>query len=352
MLGNTLTFKSYKVIYCGFSHTLVTSHVMTNRSTIATAVVAVVLAFSLIDPLNMVSGRFDANPYSEIQHELNTSSTSGVLVLASYADLYQFPPYRYLRDILGARLAVRGEFAVEFGYEEVLSQASLGEESFLRFLKFEQISHIIIPMETAKTGEVFHRWSKHGTVKLDLSSPAFSLVQQSGGSYPLALYSVNPASVTEPVTKPPTYLLEWAGVRPAFHQLLRITEEGYRVRYLQRYEDRVDTAWVFKGEQITLSLTADQTPEQVFSVELQFVAAYGDKAPPQVLRIEHKSGTQSVILEAQEVALATFDMLSGESITIRDVFGCRQGLSFAPEDQDIREFCYGLRDVKVRVLGS
>ena len=322
---------------------------MKNRSTIAAAFLALVLAFSAVDPMNALSGKYDQSPYSDIQNELSKSNSSGVLVLASYADLYQFPPFRYLRDILGSRLAVRGEFAVEFGYEEVLSQASLGEESFLRFLKFEQISHIIIPMETVKTGEVFHRWSKHGTVKLDLSSPAFSLVQQSGGSYPLALYSVNPASVTEPVTKPPTYLLEWAGVRPALHQLLRITEEGYRVRYLQRYEDRVDTAWVFKGEQITLSLTADQTPEQVFSVELQFVAAYGDKAPPQVLRIEHKSGTQSVTLKAQEVALATFDMLSGEAITIRDVFGCRQGFSFAPEDQDIREFCYGLRDVKVRV---
>jgi len=323
---------------------------MRNRSTVAAALLAVVLAFCVIDPLNTVSGKYDKSPYSDIQNELSKSKTSGVLLLASYADLYQFPPFRYLRDILGTRLAVRGELAVEYGYEEVLSQASLGEESFLRYLKFEQISYLIIPLATVQTGEVFHRWSKHGSVKLDLSSPAFSMVQQSGGSYPLALYSVNYAGIAEPVTKPPTYILKWAGVRPAFDQLLRITEEGYQVRYLQRYEDRVDTAWVFRGELATLSFNADETPEQVFSVELQFVAAYGENAPPQVLRLEHKSSMRAVTLKAGEVSTITFEMLSGESITIRDVLGCRQGLSFAPEDQDIREFCYGLRDVKVRIL--
>lgn len=323
---------------------------MKNRSTIATALLAVVVAFCFIDPLNAVSGKYDKSPYSGIQKELSKSETSRVLVFASYADLYQFPPFRYLRDIFGTRLAVRGELAVEYGYEEVLSQASLGEESFLRYLQYEHISHLIVPMTTAQTGEVFHRWSEHGSVKINLSSNAFSLVQKSGGSYPLALYSVNHANNSEPLTKPPTYLLRWAGVRPAFHQLLRITEEGYRVRYLQRYEDRVDTAWVFKGEQAILSFISDQNPDQVFSVELQFVAAYGENAPPQVLRIEHNLNTRSVSLKAQEVASITFNMLSGESIKIRDVLGCRQGLSFAPEDQDIREFCYGLRDVKVRLL--
>ena len=325
---------------------------MKNRSTIVAGLLAVVLAFSLVDPMNVLSGKYDKSPYSDIQNELSKSNSSGVLVLASYADLYQFPPFRYLRNILGTRSAVRGELAVEYGYEDVLSQASLGEESFLHYLKSGKISHLIIPLATVQTGEVFHRWSKHGTIKLDLNSAAFSLVKQSGGSYPLALYTINHESIAETIAVPPTYVLEWTGVRESFHQLQRIAEEGYRVRYLQRYEDRVDTAWVFKGEQITLSLTADQTPEQVFSVELQFVAAYGDKAPPQVLRIEHKSGTKSVILKAQEIALATFDMFSGETITIKDAFGCRQGLSFAPEDQDIREFCYGLRDVKVRVSKS
>ena len=89
---------------------------MKNLSTIAAAFLALVLAFSAVDPMNALSGKYDKSPYSDIQNELSKSNSSGVLVLASYADLYQFPPFRYLRDILGSRLAVRGEFAVEFGY--------------------------------------------------------------------------------------------------------------------------------------------------------------------------------------------------------------------------------------------
>ena len=69
----------------------------------------------------------------KIAAELEKTSTTGVLVLASYKDFYKFPVYNYLRDILGTRLAYHGEIAVEYGYDEVLTQASLGEESFLRF---------------------------------------------------------------------------------------------------------------------------------------------------------------------------------------------------------------------------
>lgn len=321
---------------------------MTNRSTIATAVVAVVLAFSLIDPLNMVSGRFDANPYSEIQLELNTSSSSGVLVLASYADLYQFPPYRYLRDILGARLAVRGELAVESGYEEVLAQASLGEESFLRYLKSREISHLIIPMATVQTGLVFHRWSNHGTIRLDLNSPAFSLVRQSGGDFPLALYKVNSPEQSGPIEPPPSYTLEWAGVRPEFYSLLRIIDEGYNVTFLRKYEERIDTAWVFKGEQAKIIFNSPKSSQQIFTAELEFVAAYGNNAPPQVLRLSKGTEVKAIWLRAGEVSTAMFNVRNGESIDIESVLGCRQGISFEPDDQDGRWFCYGLRDLTVR----
>ena len=108
---------------------------MRNRPSLIAALLAVVLTFALVDPFRVASGRFDSNPYAEIAAELEKTSTTGVLVLASYNDFYKFPVYNYLRDILGTRLAYHGEIAVEYGYDEVLTQASLGEESFLRFLK-------------------------------------------------------------------------------------------------------------------------------------------------------------------------------------------------------------------------
>ena len=133
-------------------------------------------------------------------------------------------------------------------------------------------------MATAETGVVFHRWSTHGTINLDLNSNAFSLVKKSGGDFPLALYKVNLDVQSAPDSIPPSYSLVWNGVRPEFYQLLRIIDEGYNVRYLRKYEERVDTAWVFEGEQPKITLVSPETPNQNFNVELQFVAAYGENA--------------------------------------------------------------------------
>ena len=59
------------------------------KSTFIAALLAVVLSFTLIDPFHISSGKYDSNPYTEIAAELNKSSTTGVLVLASYNDYYK-----------------------------------------------------------------------------------------------------------------------------------------------------------------------------------------------------------------------------------------------------------------------
>ena len=320
---------------------------MKNRSAFIAVLLTVALSFTLVDPLHIASGKYDSNPYTEIAQQLDQSSTTGVLVLASYADLYKFPIYKYLRDILGTRLAYHGEMVVEYGYEEVLGQASLGEKSFLQYLKSKKISHLIIPGSTAEAGAVFHRWSNLGTINLDLSSQAFTQVLRSGGDFPLALYAVNFSDQIEDAAQF-SYSLEWSGVRPEFHQLLRIINEDYYVKFLRKYEESIDVAWVFNGEKAKITFNAASNPDQIFTINLSLVAAYGDKAPPQELQIRHGQDLQFLNLNAGEISSVSFEIKHGESLEIEALLGCRQGISFAPEDQDIREFCYGLRDVIVR----
>jgi hypothetical protein len=320
---------------------------MRSRSTIIATLLAVVLGFTLVDPLQIASGKYDSNPYTEIAQQLDQSSTTGVLVLASYADLYKFPIYRYLRDILGTRLAYHGEMVVEYEYDEVLGQASLGEKVFLQYLKSKKISHLIIPGSTAEAGAVFHRWTNLGTINLDLSSQAFTQVLRSGGDFPLALYAVNFTDQIEDAAQY-SYSLEWSGVRPEFHQLLRIINEDYYVKFLRKYEESIDVAWVFNGEKAKVLFNAESNPDQLFTINLQFVAAYGDKAPPQELQVLHGQDLKVLYLNAGEISSVSFEIKHGESLEIEALLGCRPGTSFAPEDQDIREFCYGLRDVIVR----
>jgi hypothetical protein len=322
---------------------------MKNRPSIIAVLLVVALSFAFVDPLQIASGRYDVNPYTEIEKELNKASTTGVLVLASYADLYKFPVYNYLRDILGTRLAYHGEMVVEYGYDKVLAQASLGEKSFLQYLSSRSISHLIVPMATAETAVVFHRWSTHGTISLDLTSSSFALVQQSIGDFPLAVYKVNFNDQYINNGEPPQYALEWSGVRQNFYELMRITKEWYVVDYVRKYEERVDTAWVFEGEKPKITLKVPNYQTEEFTIDLQFVAAYGDKAPPQVLRISQGSLVKVLKLKAGEVSTVSFTLANGDSINIENVFGCPQGISFDPVGQDIREFCYGLRDIQVRV---
>jgi hypothetical protein len=297
-------------------------------------------------------GTYDSYPYSEIARELNESSSSGVLAIASYADFYKYPAYKYLRDVLGTRLAYHGEVAAEYGYDEVLAQASLGEESFLRYLKSRNISHLIIPMTTSETGVVFHRWSTHGTVNLDLNSTVFSLTRKSGGDYPLALYRVNYPNSTGADELPPSYTLEWSGVRTQFYSLLRIIDERYKVNYFRKYEERIDTAWVFEGEQAAMTLVSKDTPDQEFVVEMEFLAAYGENAPTQVLKMSMGPQMEVVTLRAGEVNTVSFIMRNGQTIQIENVFACREGTSFAPSDNDARKFCYGLRNVDLKIANQ
>jgi hypothetical protein len=173
-------------------------------------------------------------------------------------------------------------------------------------------------------------------------------VKKSGGSFPLALYQVNLDEEAGIDETPPAYSIVWEGVRPEFYQLRRIIDEGYNVRYLRKYEERIDTAWVFEGEQVSLTLNSSATPEQTFTVEMQFVAAYGENAPAQVLKISQEMNVQVLDLKAGEVGTATFLVKDGQTINIESVLGCRTGISFDPEGQDIRQFCYGLRELIIR----
>lgn len=322
---------------------------MRNRSTLIAVLTAAVLSFLIADPFHLVSGKYDSNPYTEIANEINQPSTTDVLVLASDTDFYRFPVFKYIRDVFGTRVAAHGEFAAEFGYDEVLAQASLGPESFMQYLKARSISHLIVPLVNANAGVIFHRWSAHGTIKVDLNSKSFSLIRKSGGEFPLALYKVNFDDNQISEQMPPSYTLSWSGVRAGFYQMLRKVDEGYEVRYSRDYEEGIETSWVFKGEQVEMTLNSPKTPDQKFSVEIQFIAAYGGYAPPQVLRITHGSVVNVIRLKAGEPPKATFVLRNGESIDIENVLGCNKGTSFNPVDQDIREFCYGVLDVQVRI---
>ena len=82
---------------------------------------------------------------------------------------------------------------------------------------------------------------------------------------------------------------------------------------------------------------------------MQFVAAYGENAPTQVLKLSIDAQVQAVTLRAGEVNAVSIVIRNGQTIQIENVFACKEGTSFAPSDNDGRKFCYGIREIFLRL---
>jgi|694.fasta_scaffold29832_8 hypothetical protein len=316
------------------------------KKTSKETLLALLMAAALVIALN-----FSPNStVSPVESALKSDSHSKVLYIASYNDFYEFEVNDYLRAILGRRLAVMGEFVVEGNYEEVLARASLGLVPFLDYLVANGVTHLLVPEKNYREKLIYHRWSKHGTINIALDDTVFSEEANSGGDNPLVLLRINHERTSQ-VREVPNYEITWLGVRENFHALRRIINEGYLTTYLRAYEERTDVSWVFKGEELRLLFTSPSV-SQSFILEVEFIAAYGELAPPQILQVRTKDLNENILLMPLEKRVVAFDVKSGDELKVVNLLGCNSGTSFDPVGADSRQFCYGVTDVRVSVTDS
>jgi len=303
------------------------------------AVLAIALGFSAI------------GPNDQIVNSLESDGSSKILYIASYNDYYKFEVNDYLRSILGRRLALAGEIVVEGNYDEILARASLGTNQFLKYLRSNQVTHLLLPKDTYDASFIFHRWSNHGTINIPIDKTVFELEATSNGDSPLALLKINYGTETISEGLVPDYEIKWSGVREDFYTLKRAINEGYFTTYARAYPERIDVSWVLQGETVRLTLASNNS-DQLFNVEIEFVAAYGENAPAQILRVVSNSVSQTVALRPNMKEKVTIRVLSGDEIMISNILGCSAGTSFDPAGADPRKFCYGVSDVKVGLVES
>ena len=303
------------------------------------AVLAIALGFSAIGPSD------------QIVNSLESDGSSKILYIASYNDYYKFEVNDYLRSILGRRLALAGEIVVEGNYDEILARASLGTNQFLKYLRSNQVTHLLLPKDTYDASFIFHRWSNHGTINIPIDKTVFELEATSNGDGPLALLKINYGTEAISEGTVPGYEIKWSGVREDFYALKRAINEGYFTTYARAYPERIDVSWVLQGETARLTLASNNS-DQLFNVEIEFVAAYGENAPHQILRIVSNSVSQIVALRPNMKEKVTIRVLPGDEIMISNILGCSAGTSFDPAGADPRKFCYGVSDVKVGLVES
>jgi hypothetical protein len=321
-----------------------------NKKKLLVSFLTLVILVLFIDPFGATVGFQDIDSYRPMRDVLDKTKNSKVLYLASYDDYYNIEPNFRLRNETSEGFA-------ELGYESVLSAASLGDATFNSYLYQQGFTHVVVPLSTALRGRVIHKWGQLGSVSIILGEPFFEKVLESQGEFPVVLYKVLDDSKQNFQSKFQGYALVWDGVPKSFFELNnQIQESGmYAYTYTKSYLDGPDVSWVLQDDsgvtpnpRFVLKTPGDTTKKLL--IEIKFAAAYGGKAPTQIIRVFTPISAQALVVKAGESATVTLVVNSNQEVAFDNILPCRAADTFAPDDHDPRVFCYGISEINVREL--
>jgi len=310
------------------------------------------LGIALVDPLGAMSGFSDNGPYSPIKEALDKVDHPKTLMLASFDNFYAIESNYIAR-------AETSDTLVEQGYKSVLVAASLGEPSFNNYLHRHGVTHIIVPRSSADNGYIFHKWGSIGSINLALSPPFFEKVISTVGDFPVALFKVLGELDESLPNNELNYSIEWsASVRGEFQLNNGQREVGLNsYSYSYTYADGKDVSWIFgyhyggkASDAVQFRIRGNSRPEQKFAVSIALLAAYGDEAPSQVVKVSTSNTVASAFIRGGQPAMLNLVLETNEKVELHHVLSCRTPSIWAPEDKDLREFCYGIGDITVRAI--
>lgn len=312
------------------------------------SVCLLLVLFSFIDPFDAASGSRDNNSYSEIFSNLENSPYAKALFIASDDDYFSFERTNQMRKKFSEDVAYEGT-------NEVFSAASFGDWSFNKYLIQENITHVVVPIESSKKGKITRKWGNHGSVQLSLRKPFFVKKAVSTGEYPVAIYEV--VNTHGYKIRFNLYEFVWdRSMRESFYKkIMTQSEVGlYSYNYESRFQDGPTVSWVMadasgKAEIPSFMVkTLDQSAKSKFQITIEFVAAYGSFAPVQVVTISSANWTKSVTISSNHPGRISFNVESGESIKFGNSLPCRAASNFDLTTTDTRRFCYGVSHINVR----
>ena len=306
---------------------------------LAAAVLTLLLCFLLTTPFGLGETAQSDDGFSLIVSALEATDQPKVAFLYSWNDRPQNPNFDFVLS----------------DSEKHLEIASFGEEYLINYLVDQRYTHILVPENSAKSGEIFHKWGNKGTIRISLTSPNFAQVASTGGGNDVVLFKINSGQVIDADRLLIPYHIDWPdSVRPAFYEpKVALVERGFhRHDYLISYEDGPDVSWVFqyagfRPEVPAFRIRSGEIGSR-FKVVISLVASYGPNAPPQVIRMDVSGRNAQVVkLLAGDGLELTVEVETDEVITIKSVLPCNQPRVFEPADLDERRFCFGISDLSV-----
>ena len=317
----------------------------------ATLALLAIITFLIVDPTGSTNGARDVDKYAPLRSILATEHSKRVITLASWDDLYEVESEQLARKEISLSYT-------EYGQIQILDAASLGDEFFNSYLLQKEISHVVVPVKSSKNDLVFHKWGDRGSIEIRLTEPFFTKLISSIGELGVSLYRVNRVDKRIDIPKNFHYELKWSdNVRPEFHKrLIKFKEIGmYAYSYDYSYEDGPDVSWLFQYSNLQVE-TADFVYKSADSegnstvIQVTLLAAYGPKAPTQIVQVSQNEKIIHVNLNAGIAETIELKVRDGDRVVFRNVLPCRSPSTWEPSDQDWRKFCFGIGKITVRRL--
>jgi hypothetical protein len=219
--------------------------------------------------------------------------------------------------------------------------ASLGVEELSKFLTNEGITHLLIANTGQESDRIFFRWGLGPSVDVVLEEPLFRAVAVAHGEYPATLYEVEQVELDGFCSECQGVRLEWEGVRES---AINTSRHGY--------VDGPGIVWILGQDQPSLRLMSSVDSGFKYRVTFGVIAAYGDNAPPQILKFQTEEGVQFERIVGGPSREISVEVGLGEELEIQSVLPCMVPAIAQLEagNQDTRELCFGVSSIKVEEI--
>lgn len=219
--------------------------------------------------------------------------------------------------------------------------ASLGVEELSKFLTYEGITHLLIANTGQERNRIFYRWGLGPSVDVALEEPLFHVVAVAHGEYPATLYEVAQVELDGFCTECQGVRLEWEGVRES---AINTSRYGY--------VDGPEIVWILGQDQPLLRLMSSVDSGFKYRVTFRISAAYGDNAPPQILKFQTEEDVQFEKIVGGPSKEISVEIVLGEELEIQSVLPCMVPAIAQLEagNQDTRELCFGISSIKVEEI--
>ena len=298
---------------------------------------ALAMLFSAL-ALNRVAS--SSSPYRQLTDALAKAEGAKVLSIASYDDFYNLPMARYL---------LKQHQSAELGYDEVIMRASLGEKAFYNYLRQQEVTHVVVPKSFDKRGQIFHKWGKHGSIKLKLERPYFERELATDGENQVILYKVSTVEIFDQLSPVPNYYLKWANFDESFYGVrVSYVKNVFDYDYTYKYLDGEDITWISYNDP-EFSIYEPNEAGATYSVEIVLVTAYGPTGFPQIVGATGPLMQQIVKLEAGKPKSIFLNLRANEKVRLKTFLPCQEARQFDPASSSTQLFCYGVSEIRVRI---